>query len=342
MKKKILALTVMSILVIACLVGIAKATKAPLVYEYSALTLGNKRCPRFSPNGKWIAYHSNEKMAWGEIIIQKVDDNTTLTVFDADNHPAPNDSVPLVGVPVWTPDGKSIYFWYGYQEKGVWYEYIYAVDVKIRGSNVDVIGEPYEILYGGTSVEASYPVENFDISPNGKFLVFWRIETGKADLYLVPRRLDGTFNIDDRIQLTETSDTSEYEPRFSPDGKEIVFFCGEGDAHSGYWVEVISIDSLGSPVEESRRWVKQDARWPFWSPDGKHLGITKYHSSGYDIEVIDSDTGELLWEVTNSATGNPSDRTTTADWSPTDWNSIVFRVAGVGISYADAQHPEEE
>jgi len=347
MKTKMLAISVLSVLLVSSLLGIAEATVAPSSYVYSYLTPSPAMSylPRFSPNGKWIAYEIEDE----KIAVQRIDDTSMSTqtiIFAAA-------SGYYSWCPVWTPNGKSIYFIYEYEESsGNWHGFIYGVDIKIVGNNV-FFGTPYVVLDGGDKYV--FNVDNFDISPDGTSLVFWRVEgvwsdsswdpSSHAHLYLVPRRPNGTFNIGDRMQLTNSTGVSDYEPRFSPNGKEIAFWSGEGPLHSEGWVEVISIDSHGYPIADSRRVVmKNDALWPFWSPDGKMLGVKAYTASRSrsDIWILDSQTGVKLWEVTNSAVTNGG-YATTGDWSPTEWNSIVFKIYGStpnidGIHYARAIH----
>ena len=331
---RVLRVALLAFMVFAFLANGVLAIVTPSSYTFTRLT-DNGYVPRFSPNGKWITYARLEGSAF-QVVVQKIDDPATVTVVD-DGTDFPYG----VGIPVWSSDGKTIYF---VDLPGT---VLMARNIWIKGDRI-VVGDRYTVYDPPGDIENS--IANFDISRNGRFIVFWS-ELGSEgpapddrfwpDLFLIPRRPDGTFNHEDRIQLTFTAGLAEYEPRFSPNGKEIAFWATDDP-----WgeeiprLEVISIDSHGNPIEDSRRVVMDLACWPFWSPDGKRLGVTKHHIRSYytpsDIWVIDAETGDLLWEVTTDGKRNYA-----GDWSPTDWNSMVFRKVGTdvtGLWYAKAQH----
>ena len=327
---RVLRVALLAFMVFAFLANGVLAIVTPSSYTFTRLT-DNGYVPRFSPNGKWITYARLEGSAF-QVVVQKIDDPATVTVVD-DGTDFPYG----VGIPVWSSDGETIYF---VDLRGT---VLMARNIWTKGDRI-VVGDRYIVYDPPDDIENS--VANFDISRDGRFIVFWsELESTYPDLFLIPRRPDGTFNHEDRIQLTDTDDVAEYEPRFSRNVKEIAFWGTEdpwGDEVP--WVEVISIDSHGNVIEGSRRVVMELASWPFWSPDGKHLGITKRHGTSYydprDIWLIDAETGDLLWKVTTD--GETDGRLNYAgDWSPANWNSMVFRKVGpdvTGLWYAKAQH----
>ena len=354
------------ILASVLLIGLTSAF-APSSYTFAFLT-PNGYVPRFSPDGKWITYAMKGDSAY-QVVVERIGDPSTLTIVD-------NGAYLEGGAckPVWLQDGKTIYF---VDLKGT---VLVAREIRIKGDNV-IVGPQY-IVYDPPEEELPpeakplgwYAVSNFDVSPNGKFIVFWSLLTDTpgvnwrgdprvySDLFLVPRSPDGTFRHEDRIQLT-TSPIGDYEPRISPNGKEIVYvsygYVQEGSKIVYVWPHVnkLRIDAHGNPVGEPIM-LQDDATWPFWSPNGRYVGVTKRLRKVYgkvpgDIWVIDAETGDFLWDVTTDGETTGKRRWNYAgDWSPTDWASIVFRKHGwdwdgakwvfnpevEGLYYAEAQH----
>ena len=253
--------------------------------------------------------------------------------------------------PVWLQDGKTIYF---VDLKGT---VLMARDISIVGDEVTVgpryvvYDPPEENLPDEAKPRGMYAVSNFDVSADGKFIVFWSLLTDTegldpwtpkriySDLFLVPKSPDGTFKHEDRIQLT-TSPIGDYEPRISPNGEEIVYvsYGYAKDSETGKTVYVwphvnkLRIDEYGNPVDDPIM-LQDDATWPFWSPNGQYVGITKRLQKVFakvpgDIWVIDAENGDPLWRVTTDGETDEGRRWNCAgDWSP-DWASMVFTKNG--------------
>ncbi len=92
---------------------------------------------------------------------------------------------------------------------------------------------------------------DLDISPDGEWLVF---SMGKAIWKLW---LHG----DSLVQLTDAGEN--FYPRWSPDGKKIVYHVPLGDS-AGIWM----INSDGTKKRMVGKW---GWNYPSWSPDGEHL-----------------------------------------------------------------------
>jgi len=365
--------TIMAILLLAIITVIAIPVvtitwAVPSSYHFALLT-DNGHVPRFSPDGRWIVYTKLEGSVW-QVVVQRIDDPyppDTLIMVD--------DGAGLTGgafKPVWSKDGETIYFIDREQTL------LMARDIRIRGDVVDV-GSRY-VVYDPpeTSEVPRGTIIGFDVPADGRLIVFCSLLTTTPgvnqageptvypDLFLVPRSPDGTFRHEDRIQLT-TSPIGDYEPRISPNGREIVYhssgYKAEGGSIVFVWPHInkLRIDAHGNPIDNPVK-IADEAGLPFWSPNGWYVGITKMYiqDSVYvssDIWIIDANTGELLWKVTTDA--EMADKTKVrvwnpnGEWSPTDWNSIVFRkirttydtATGTwvfdpftGLYYAEAQH----
>ena len=95
------------------------------------------------------------------------------------------------------------------------------------------------------------------------------------------------------VNLTNTPTVNEHYPQISPDGTKICFSVDDGegrDAVRSLWI----MDRAGG----NRKKLAENAREPFWSPDGKRLGflpqeypkfnVMDYYTKGmsfYDLET---------------------------------------------------------
>jgi len=112
-------------------------------------TEANERLARLSPNGKWLAYMSNESKRF-EVYVQ--------------TFPTPGSkwqvSINGGGKPVWSRDGKELYF-VGAEQK------IMAVEVK--GGDRFEAGVPIALFE--TRLSFSSNIGHFDVSKDGRFLI---------------------------------------------------------------------------------------------------------------------------------------------------------------------------
>jgi eukaryotic-like serine/threonine-protein kinase len=110
--------------------------------------------------------------------------------------------------------------------------------------------EAVSIRDGRAVTSGTQIVETHEVSPDGQWLVYTSDLVGTSDLY--KKRLEGG----DPIPLVTTPD-QEYNPRWSPDGKEILF-----DNGANLWL----VSSEGGPVTRLA-----EGREPRWSPDGRQI-----------------------------------------------------------------------
>ncbi len=117
------------------------------------------------------------------------------------------------------------------------------------------------------SAQISYRTVSFDLSPDGAYLVFTGSGKGGSDLFLMNLK-------DYRVsRLTET-DAYEIQPRFSPDGKMVVYSARNpaGDENAPWHLYLIEIDRP-SP----KRLTEGDCADsnPIWTPDGRRLVFSR-------------------------------------------------------------------
>ena len=108
--------------------------------------------PQFSPDGRWIAYGSNELDGVAfQTFVQPFPPNGSK--FQAETQ--------IGSSPVWSHDGRRLFFAYTNR--------VFALDVQT--SPTFVAGQPVEIAGTGGSQPSAAAVRNFDLTPDGKQLL---------------------------------------------------------------------------------------------------------------------------------------------------------------------------
>jgi Tol biopolymer transport system component len=130
-----------------------------------------------------------------------------------------------------------------------------AKTLKLTGTAIPVLQHVASDLSNGAA--------QFSISRSGT-AIFSAGKAGdqKLNISLIDRKGEAT------VLLKDQADASS--PRFSPDGKRIVFQKGLG----GLWVYDI-VRAMTSPVS-----LDSSASYPIWTPDGQHLTYSRPHTSG--------------------------------------------------------------
>jgi eukaryotic-like serine/threonine-protein kinase len=127
----------------------------------------------FSPDGRWIAYASNQT-GRGEVYVRP--------------YPGPGPATQVSGngggSPVWSRDGKQIYY---VQLRGEGFPVMMAVDVtggeQIRPGRAIPINDPWP--YPGST-----PVTSHDVLPDGSFIAVLNVSRGADDATLTPSQRD--------------------------------------------------------------------------------------------------------------------------------------------------------
>ena len=123
-------------------------------------------------------------------------------------------------------------------------------------------------------------VDQADFSPDGQWVTYVTVPEGT----LWRSRVDGS----ERLQLTNAP-LFAILPRWSPDGKQIVFSAGQ---YGKPW-KIFLVSAQGGAAQEllSENLSEMD---PTWSPDGKRIAFGRLaYADNKDIEVLDLQTHQV-------------------------------------------------
>ncbi|MCI0490552.1 MAG: serine/threonine-protein kinase [Blastocatellia bacterium] len=128
--------------------------------------------PRFSPDGRWLAYFSNES-GQVEVYVQP--------------YPGPGGKVPISRgggiIPVWSGDGRELFYH--------WQNQVYAVSVETKKGFT--AGTP-RVLFAGRYLT------NYDVSPDGRRFVMVKNEQG-----ILPRQFHVVLNWTEELKRLTSS-----------------------------------------------------------------------------------------------------------------------------------------
>jgi Tol biopolymer transport system component len=221
--------------------------------------------PRFSPDGRQLAFTSSSLTRQREIHILSLADGRERSVVDRHGG----------SVVSWTPDGKQLV----YDDPDVYRLYANRYDLW----RVDIASGRRQRLTRG--MRARDP----DVSPDGRRVVFVRRYTDRSELALVD--IDGGHA---RDLTTSAPGTQWSDPRFRGDGQRIV----AARWTEGGWLDLATVDPEGkAPPEELTRDRARDVE-PTWTPDGRHVVFRSDRDGASNIYALRVDDNALL-RVTN-------------------------------------------
>ena len=204
---------------------------------------------RWSPNGRYLAYASNENAAFFDIYVM---DMRTQQRWQLTDHPA-NDTAPT-----WSPGGTEIAF-------------ISDRSGKYRVYKTDINGEKVsQLTKGGDDWGPAW-------SPDGKWIVYNTLQPDRF-VYLYITSADGK-----KPRALARAAEKGRNATWSPDSKKVVFSSWE--LGMGPKIVIIDVESgqlrrvtLGGRVPAGRVFMKYD---PAWSPDGKWIA---YVSDNLEVQ----------------------------------------------------------
>jgi Tol biopolymer transport system component len=198
---------------------------------------GNYRTPRFSPDGKRLAFSIGG--AQGDDIWVKDLDRDTLSRRSF-----------LGGLnrwPVWTPDGKNIVF-----------QSLSPAAPGLYWIRADGSGQPQR-LTDGRLIETPY-----SFSPDGKRLAFDQNGSGARDIFTAPIEGDADHPRLGKAEPFVATPYAETYPAFSPDGRWLAYQSNLSGTPEVY---VLPFPGPGGPSQISTG----GGLLPVWSHDGREL-----------------------------------------------------------------------
>ncbi|MCL1125364.1 amidohydrolase family protein [Shewanella surugensis] len=219
--------------------------------------------PTYSPDGKWIAFTSDEDGG----------DNIWLMKADgSDKHPVTTETFQLLNSPAWSPDSKYLVarkHFTGSRSLGAGEVWLYHV---AGGDGVKLTERPNEQKDLG---EPAY-------SPDGRYIYFSQDATPGKTFHYSKDSVKGVYKI--KRYDTQTGDIDiliegtggAIRPTPSPDGKKLAYIKRDGFQSSLYLLDLASgktdnlYDKLDRDMQET--WAIHGV-YPHmsWTPDNNHL-----------------------------------------------------------------------
>ena len=216
--------------------------------------------PSISPDGKRIAFTSNDGGTWRIYLIGS--DGGGLIQFTHFSSAVPN----------WSSDGKRLVFNSDHDDEPKDTPDLWAMD--IDGTNL-------------TELVDNPPVADFNgqWSPDGKYLLFTSNRNGNYDLYRLNLSNGKLTN------LTPVR-SNEWNGRWSPDGTKILF-----NSDRYHQIDIFVMNADGTGVKRLTRSPAHDSE-PAWSPDGSQIVFSSDRSGNSDLWIMNAD-GTGLRQLTD-------------------------------------------
>jgi len=256
---------------------------------------GYHRFPRWSPDGRWIAFQRGDGVRYDIFVVSATGGEPRQLTHDRN----------FMSGLAWLPDGSAI---------------VYGSS---RGSTVPYLPPLalWEVRLDGTSPRALTPpdvsYEQPDVHDTG--LVAVAQMRMRFDVWKFPVGRDAAINVRDGVAVTRQTG-QVLTPTAAPDGDRIAFLSDSG-GHGNLWVLSTRSGSLRQVTFEHDSAASVGA--PVWSPNGESIAfVSSKGLTGFDFGVwlVDAD-GSNLRNVAKSGLGMA--------WSP-DGSSIYYADTGAG------------
>ena len=264
--------------------------------------------PRISPDGNSIVYLSDES---GDLEVNLVD-RKGETILRLTHNPGDDRD------PFWSPDGSRVAFISERDEgpevylmagNGSGQTRVTSNSVADRMGDWSPDGE-WLVLYRSEEeteqglwlrnpdgVNLVHLTTEQDSSPawasNGRSIAFVRFNLDNADIYIVSKLKDGSWQDDTELTRLTQHQSDDLSPVWSPDSKTIAFVS--------YRDENAEIYTMSEDGSKQRRLTNNGADdiAPVWSPDGKRIAFVSHLYGPGEIFVMGAE-GDKQRRVTNN------------------------------------------
>ncbi len=265
--------------------------------------------PRWSPDGKSIAYLSDESGSL-EVNLVDPDEKTVTKLTDGGNNRYPR----------WAPDGQSLAFISGEDGRSD----LHLLSVKDGKTSVvssnsynDVLGDwspsgEWLVYYneGGPETQGLWLRNPQGVnlvrltddedrgpvwSPDGSRIAFVRSNEGKGDIFVLKRQSKEAWQEDFDLDRLTRHEANDHSPNWSPDGSRLVFV-----SHRDGNAEIYSMEADGS---DKLRLTKNNADdlTPDWSSDGSRIAFASNIYGPSEIFAMKADGSDQLRLTNNNA-----------------------------------------
>lgn len=142
------------------------------------------------------------------------------------------------------------------------------------------------------------------ISPDGRKIAFVSDRDGDEDIYVMKLAPEGPSNVPVKLTKNTRPDPNgppymyDFEPEWSPDGRQIVFTSDRSGNMEIYRMKAVPEGRKNRPINLSKSPSSYDSS-PAWSPDGKQIAFTS------DRPAPDGTRDSEIWRMRATDGANP-------------------------------------